>query len=649
MRFRLDINGLRAFAVIAVVLFHFNSSWMPGGFAGVDVFFVISGFLMTGIIFRGLESPDFSILKFYIARANRIIPALAILCFVLLLFGWFYFTPSDYMELGKHVLSSLAFLSNVTYWREAGYFDSSSHSKWLLHTWSLSVEWQFYIIYPLLLIFTYRFVSIKRMKLLVLLSTVFFFLLCVFTTYKWPTSSYYLLPSRAWEMLLGGVAYLYPFRLKQKYKKALEISGLILMIYSYLFISEEAPWPGYLALIPSLGAFFIIQAQQENSFITANMVFQKIGTWSYSIYLWHWPIVVAIYYLSLDSVYTYLGLALSLILGFISYNFIELIRFKNDFTNLIGYLKCKPLYIAISIFCIGSFVFFNNGFPQRLTKEQLRIINYDKILVNGLSDKEKALKNGCDLRAMDSSPACTQLDSINYKPSAIILGDSHAGAIATGVYESLIRIKGNGEILNAGAYGCVPLLNMNHSDQSRDRCKTYNKYIYKEIKKHYQKVPIIILSRFNLYTLGFNEKGDVNKPYMFLNEIEFNEAYKAEYEKNFIKSMCSLSKNNPVFILKPLPEFGFSIPKRMAENSLLSISSNNYITESEYLNRNLFSEHLLNEAKNQCSVVIINANDEFLQNEKYYGERGGLPLYVDDNHLNALGANVISHYFDSVW
>jgi len=134
MKFRKDINGLRAIAVIAVVLFHFNESWLPGGFAGVDVFFVISGFLMTGIILKGIEQENFSILKFYVARANRIIPALAVLCSVLLLFGWFYLGPVEYRALGKHVTSSMGFLSNMVYFLESGYFDAASHGKWLLHT-----------------------------------------------------------------------------------------------------------------------------------------------------------------------------------------------------------------------------------------------------------------------------------------------------------------------------------------------------------------------------------------------------------------------------------------------------------------------------------------------------------------------------------
>lgn len=137
---------------------------MPGGFAGFDASFVISGFLMTGIIFRGIEQENFSIFKFYVARANRIIPALAMLCFVLLIFGWFYLTPLDYKALGKHVGSIIGFLSNIVYFSESGYFDASSHEKWLLHTWSLSGEWQFYIIYPLLLVAISKFLSVKAIK-----------------------------------------------------------------------------------------------------------------------------------------------------------------------------------------------------------------------------------------------------------------------------------------------------------------------------------------------------------------------------------------------------------------------------------------------------------------------------------------------------
>jgi peptidoglycan/LPS O-acetylase OafA/YrhL len=172
VKFRVDINGLRAIAIIGVVLYHFNHEWLSGGFSGVDVFFVISGFLMTSIIFRGLESNSFSLFKFYVDRANRIIPALAFLCFVLVVFGWFYLAPIDYKPLGKHVLSSMEFSSNVTYLSESGYFDNVAYSKWLLHTWSLSVEWQFYILFPVILIILKKFFRFETLKKLLLIATI---------------------------------------------------------------------------------------------------------------------------------------------------------------------------------------------------------------------------------------------------------------------------------------------------------------------------------------------------------------------------------------------------------------------------------------------------------------------------------------------
>ncbi|PAR29085.1 acyltransferase family protein, partial [Vibrio metoecus] len=292
MKFRNDINGLRAIAVVAVVIFHFNANWLPGGFAGVDVFFVISGFLMTGIIMSGLEQGNFSILKFYVARANRIIPVLAILCFSLLVYGWFFLIPLDYGMLGKHVGSSMLFLSNIVYWNEIGYFDTASDEKWLLHTWSLSAEWQFYIIYPLVLITMKKFMPLKVMKLMVFIGMILGFILGAIATSKWPNPAYYLLPTRAWEMMIGGCAYLYPLSISDNKKKFLEFMGLTLIILSYLLMSSEVLWPGYLAFFPAFGSFLLIQAQRFDSPITNNFLLQFLGKCSYSIYIWHWPLVV---------------------------------------------------------------------------------------------------------------------------------------------------------------------------------------------------------------------------------------------------------------------------------------------------------------------------------------------------------------------
>jgi len=647
LQFRKDINGLRAIAVIAVVLFHFNNAWLPGGFAGVDAFFVISGFLMTGIIFRGLEQGHFSILKFYVARANRIIPALAVLCLVLLIIGWFYLTPLDYKALGKYVASSMGFLSNVIYWRESGYFDAASNGKWLLHTWSLSAEWQFYIVYPLILVAMRKFMSTKAMKATVLFWTVLGFIFCVLATYKWPDSAYYLLPTRAWEMMMGGVAYLYPITLKQERKKLLEWLGLALIITSYFLISGDNPWPGYLAIFPVLGSFLIIQAQRNDSFITSNIVFQKLGSWSYSIYLWHWPLVVAIYYFPLDEIFIYFGITLSVLLGYLSNKYIEKVKFRNDFVSIFSYLKCKPIYFILIIGLLGSAVFISNGLISRFSESELKVLNYSNVLLKKLN--EKHLTEGCDLRRYDLSAPCHRLTDLNEKPSAIILGDSHSTAIAPGVNESLFRIKGKGVIVNAGAYGCIPLLNINHRDKSRSLCKDYNKSSYEVIAQKFSNVPIIILNRLNLYPFGFNENNEKNKPYMYFTEETFNEKYASEFETSFVNDMCILSRSNPVFILKPMPEFGFSIPNRMLKNSFLGTNLKLYISKDEYNKRNVFMTELLRKAKNKCGVIVLDATSKILKNGVYNGVVDDKPLYSDDNHLNVFGANFISSVFDEIW
>ncbi|WP_192022377.1 acyltransferase family protein [Shewanella sp. WPAGA9] len=438
MIFRRDINGLRAIAVIAVVLFHFNASWLPGGFAGVDVFFVISGFLMTGIIFRGIEQENFSIFKFYVARANRIIPALAILCIVLLVFGWFYLTPLDYKALGKHVGSSMGFLSNIVYFTESGYFDASSHEKWLLHTWSLSTEWQFYIIYPLVLVAMRKFFSVKAMKMTVVLGTFVGFVLCVFVTYNWPNSAYYLLPTRAWEMMIGGVAYLYPLAIQNKRRKLIEWVGISLIVGSYILISEDNPWPGFLAFFPVIGSYLIIQAQRNDSFITGNIVFQKLGAWSYSIYLWHWPLVVAIYYFSLNDIFIYLGILLSVFLGYLSNKYIEKFKFRKNFSGTLSYFKCKPFYMVLFTGLIGSYVWINDGFNSSLRQGasslQAQFLNKYEKAHRELDDaywfKCNTYNSLFEYGTLITDSTCVQKKG---KGGVFLWGDSHSEALSLGL------------------------------------------------------------------------------------------------------------------------------------------------------------------------------------------------------------------------
>ncbi|ART80875.1 acyltransferase family protein [Oceanisphaera avium] len=478
MKFRKDINGLRALAVIAVVIFHFNPTWLPGGFAGVDVFFVISGFLMTGIIFRGIEKENFSLLKFYVARANRIIPALAVLCLTLLIFGYLYLTPLEHKLLGKHVTGSMAFLSNIIYLNEAGYFDASSLEKWLLHTWSLSVEWQFYIIYPLVLLALYKLTSQQTLKKIIIYASAISFLYCIYLTSTAPSSAYYLLSSRAWEMMVGGLAYVYPFSTTTRQKKMLELTGLTFILGSYFFVSASTPWPGLIALFPVVGAFFIIQAQRNDSIITGNIIFEKLGAWSYSIYLWHWPLVVAIYYFSLKSSLAYLAIPLSVLLGYLSFKYIESIRFNFDLNNIFSLVKLKVLYVAILVCASGSLIF------SHYQNKQQALGNLE---VYDMASRESGYCFGSPGAGVADDDYLNCKIGLTKKTSRVLLfGDSFAGH-----FEPLLDIIGKYENIAIDAIttnSCYPSFSKEFNGEPShigySQCMANREYVENNIKNY---------------------------------------------------------------------------------------------------------------------------------------------------------------------
>jgi peptidoglycan/LPS O-acetylase OafA/YrhL len=300
LQFRHDINALRAVAVLAVVLFHYKVGIFRGGFVGVDIFFVISGYLMTAIITRRLDKGAFSVFGFYADRARRIVPPLVGLILALLVFGYFFIDPYNYEELASSGVSALLFYSNIQFWQGTGYFLPSAYTKWLLHTWSLSVEWQFYIIYPIIMLALYRVVTARRWMVLMLWGlTLASFAASVCFSKSFPTSTFYLLPFRGWELLAGGIVALQfndEGTRDKRLSYALLAAGLAMILYAIFSFNEGTPWPYYWAAIPVLGTCLVIAARQTEIRLFKNPACNLLGEWSYSIYLWHWPIAVAAYY-----------------------------------------------------------------------------------------------------------------------------------------------------------------------------------------------------------------------------------------------------------------------------------------------------------------------------------------------------------------
>jgi peptidoglycan/LPS O-acetylase OafA/YrhL len=608
---------------------------MPGGFAGVDVFFVISGFLMTGIIFRGIERENFSILKFYVARANRIIPALAVLCLVLLVFGWFYINPIYYKALGKHVASSMGFLSNVIYWRESGYFDVASREKWLLHTWSLSVEWQFYIIYPLVLVAMRNFMSIKAMKVTVLLGALLGFIFCAFATYKWPAPAYYLLPTRAWEMMIGGVAYLYPISLKEERKKLLEWFGFTLIIGSYFLVSEDTPWPGYLAIFPVLGSFFIIQAQRNDSYITSNIIFQKIGAWSYSIYLWHWPLVVSVYYFSLNEGFVYLGIILSALLGFISNRYIEKINFRNDYGNLFGYLKCKPVYMMLVVGMFGSGAFISNGFEGHYS---------DAVVVAS----NEAINRNPHKCTSDKVLPCYIGNESNIK--AIIVGDSHADALTTAVAYSVDLAESG--IIALTMSSCPFVLNI-MSTKNGDKCYKENARRLEYLESNYEGVPVFLVTRTAAYLHGqSNPKRIVDitdtKPSIYFTS-PYDKAEDELYNELKINLSLTIEKvhfSHPVYIVQPTPEMRTNVPNTLALNHLLGNGDVDLSVDYDlYIKRNERVRTLINDVAVMNGIQVLDPIPYLCDNGRCMAQFEGRPIYYDGDHMSEYGNKLLTPMF----
>lgn len=300
LKYRRDIDGLRAFAVLAVVLFHAFPKSFPGGFVGVDVFFVISGYLISGIIFRELEKGLFSLAGFYSRRVRRIFPALLFVIFSCLAFGWWALFPLEYAQLGKHVAAGMAFVSNLVLWQESGYFDTAAEGKPLLHLWSLGIEEQFYIIWPLFVWFLWR--SRQRFLFFCFFALVSF-LSCLSSSFHTEVEAFFSPVPRMWELLIGALlAYsqlYFPQSVlkitKQKYlADALSVAGLVLLLVSLLVISKERAFPGFWALMPTLGTGLLIlvgETASVNKMLLTKKIAVAIGLISYPLYLWHWPLL----------------------------------------------------------------------------------------------------------------------------------------------------------------------------------------------------------------------------------------------------------------------------------------------------------------------------------------------------------------------
>ena len=622
MKFRKDINGLRAIAVLSVVLFHFEPELVRGGFVGVDIFFVISGFLMTSIVFTKLDKQQFGLISFYVSRANRIIPALLIVISVLAIALPLVIPIPDYQEFLKRAVSALLFVSNNYFYSLGGYFEADSQLNWLLHTWSLSVEWQFYIFFPLFAIALHKFTAQRNLVVCFMLLLLASFCVGVFYSYSDSSFGYFMLVTRAWELLAGSFVYFIGGSRISKESKLLEYVGLSLILASILFVDESTPWPGYMALLPVIGTCLVLLSRQYTSRITGNPIFQKIGLWSYSIYLWHWPLVVLGQFVDL-SYWTIVGLITSLILGWASYSIVET---RNIFSYSLFRLPSKlTAPFVVVAFCSLIVVIFlaskhlANVYPEKVTP-----------YVMGLHFDE----NG-NQRYPEKGRIVHINKTAEKKPSYLMIGDSNAAHYAYGmstVDDRHFLLSWVSSCLNFPDYTTKPYavwMDEKWEKQCKNNYKRIYDYEYIDVilaQHWYQKNGLVCISNECSFDLANVSYKDVLK-----HQIEKLISLIGEQRKLYIIGFVPAPKHSVVNCMRKIvnadcervsSEFS---SERLEINSLINQLSSRY---SNVYFINPF-DAICNE-QNRCSTVIDNKN-----------------LFFDEGHLSQYGSRVMWEYIST--
>ena len=649
--FRSDINGLRAWAVAAVIFYHFGISGFSGGFVGVDVFFVISGFLMTGMVATSLERGHFSLFTFYLARARRIMPALIVLCTVLLVLGWWTLPPVEYSALGAHAVLSLVFLSNVKFWREAGYFDAASHEKWLLHTWSLAVEWQFYLLLPLLLMAVWKWRPGRRplgMALTVVL--LISLALSVVTTLLRPTAAFYLLPTRAWEMLAGGLACLLAHRvnLTARQRTVLEAAGLALVIGAMAGFDTASPWPGWRALVPVLGTVAVLLAARSASSWTGHAAAQWLGSRSYSLYLWHWPVMVALNYLEweADAPAIAAGLALTLVLGDLSYRLVELpARMQlGQLRRAWGGVFLLGAVVAVAAPVLG--IRANDGVAGRFSNA-----------IEAMAAESKNInprRHECHVdQGGSTSPSCMYGGK---HLRAIVIGDSHADAVTTAL-AAAVPDPADG-IMQWTYGGCPALPGVSASPAFKEAqankgyaCEEFVEWVMDQLDAVPRHVPLVVVHRLSFYAFGEPDASKAAVPMVFFSQLQDSSTpeFLHEFTAKVTDTACLMAKNRTVYLVRPIPEMPADVPKSMARALLFGQEIDISIPLAAYQQRHAPVWAAQDAARDRCGVKILDPLPYLCPEGRCQGARDDRPLYHDDDHLSEYGNKLLVPMFAEIF
>jgi peptidoglycan/LPS O-acetylase OafA/YrhL len=664
MKHRPEIDGLKALAVVPLILFHAGFELFSGGFVGVDVFFVISGYLITTILIEDIENKRFSIVNFYERRARRILPALFLVLLVCIPFTWMWMLPSQMKDFSQSLLAVSLFASNILFWRETSYFDAGMEEMPLQHTWSLAVGEQYYVLFPILLILTWRFGKNKVFWMVVVMAAISL-LLSEWGWRKHPNANFYLAITRVWELFAGSITAFIVQKQGLQKNNFFALIGLLAIIFSIFAYNERTPFPSVYALVPIVGAILlVIYADKET--ITAKLLSTKtfvgIGLISYSAYLWHQPLFAfaRIRMLEYPSSLLMLSLSvLSLFFAYFSWRYIEK-PFRKS-----AQLSQKRIFqfssIGIIIFLVMGLI--GSSLNGKLTKTTYPPyppnISYES-LNHRISNEGLPCKRSSKIDVSNAYIGCVfgNRDAVD---NVVLLGDSHSAALSYelerwanthGKRVTWLKMNGCHNFPNVVKNRKAPRVDCvkNHNELT-NFISTLNADVILTIRWTHRMYPIDGVKLTMPYRNSFGDVEDSTyREYYVYNSGNFDSSYQAKQDslRNYVLSIADAAST--LFLIHPVPETAINIFKRNFRHWQFKdeVLADVFINEEDYQNRNKFVNQTFEELS-KGNIIHIRPGKLFCEESKCYLQKNTIPLYLDDDHLSDSGALLIINEIDNAY
>lgn len=661
IKYRPDVDGLRAVAVIAVIIFHLNPKWLPGGFVGVDIFFVISGFIITTAMYLQMQGGTFSFSEFYIKRVKRILPLFYLVSFSALIFTYLFYMPEDFVRFADSLRYASTFIANVYFEKKSGYFAPSSEVLPLLHIWSLSVEEQFYFVWPLTLL---CLVKLFRVKLRLVLSggtLVAFVAISHYFATQDPNAAYYFLHNRFFEMFAGALLAIACNHLRSKNFHLSIISyqlfgfvGFTALLLMFFIYNENMVFPGLNAFWVVLATVMLVCSGERKESLSYRLLSIKpmvfVGKLSYSLYLWHWPIIAFYnYYFGSMTVSGSLAcLIITMMLSFLSWKYVEtplrFVKLRRRWVWL--FYLIIPIVVTVAV---AKNIAKNEGYENRFEPE----------LIEFAKSQIKEFKHVTDEFPKNESyqpfkPEILGQANESDRVQAFVWGDSHADHFRSGI--DLLGKKYRFSALYGGAGGCPPLLGVTtlYNKELERTCKPLNDSLA-EVIKNSDVAYVFLGARWSLYT-ETSERMDENGPAFTIDAKDSTKSLENSrrvFKDGLERTVNFIVKQGKVPILfEQVAEFSYT-PKScwMRQFEYGGVTGQGCDSpRTDYDIRQNYYRSVFDElAHKYPELVIVKVRDLQCNEQKCKSFLRGQPIYRDNNHLNYQGAIVVmQEYLDSL-